>query len=132
VTSEDRLVVHAPDVATWRAWLTAHAESEAEAWLVLEHRDSPRPGVGMAEAVEQALCVGWIDSTRRRHDEHASVLRFSPRRRRSGWSASNRERVARLTAAGLMTPAGLAAVERARALGTWEPRGDVPTARGTG
>lgn len=118
-------VLRAPDATTWRAWLLAHAGTEPEVWLVLEHRDSPRPGIGMVEAVEQALCVGWIDSTRRRHDEHASVLRFSPRRRRSRWSASNRERVARLTAAGQMTPAGVAAVERARAAGTWDP--DVAT-----
>lgn len=117
-------LVTAPDAAAWRAWLLAHCDTEPEAWLVLEHRDSPRPGVGMAEAVEQALCVGWIDSTRRRHDEHASVLRFSPRRRRSTWSASNRERVARLTERGLMTPGGLAAVARARELGTWRPGGE--------
>ncbi|GAA4677066.1 hypothetical protein [Nocardioides nanhaiensis] len=114
-------LVRASDAGAWRTWLLAHATTEPEAWLVLEHRDSPRPGIGMVEAVEHALCVGWIDSTRRRHDEHASVMRFSPRRRRSTWSASNRERVARLTAAGLMTPAGLGAVERARALGTWDP-----------
>ena len=74
------------------------------------------------EAVEQALCFGWIDGLQRRHDEHSARLRFSPRRQKSKWSAPNRERVERMTREGLMTEAGQAAIDRAKADGTW---GDV-------
>ena len=107
------------DAATWRSWLLAHHATAPEVWLVLPHRASGRAGPTYEESVEQALCVGWIDGIRRRHDETASRMRFTPRRPRSGWSDSNRERVARLEAAGLMTPAGTAEVDRARADGRW-------------
>ena len=116
-------VVAAASVAEWRAWLEAHGPTADEAWLLVPHRRSGLPGPTYAEAVEQALCFGWIDGLQRRHDEHHARLRFSPRRKRSRWSALNRERVERLATAGLVTDAGRAAVERARADGTWEPDG---------
>jgi len=113
-------VVAAASAAEWRAWLVEHHESETEAWLVIPHKGSGVPGPTYAEAVEEALCFGWIDGLQRRHDERSARLRFSPRRARSRWSALNRERVARLTAAGRMTATGRAAVERAKADGTWD------------
>jgi uncharacterized protein YdeI (YjbR/CyaY-like superfamily) len=112
-------VVRAASVAEWRTWLAAHARSETEAWLVIPHKNSGIPGVSYAEAVEQALCFGWIDGLQRRHDEHNARLRFSPRRKRSKWSAPNRERVARLVRDGQMTEDGQTAIDRARADGTW-------------
>jgi uncharacterized protein YdeI (YjbR/CyaY-like superfamily) len=101
-------IVTASSVAEWRAWLAEHGRSETEAWLVIPHKNSGIPGVTYAEAVEQALCFGWIDG-----------LRFSPRRRKSKWSAPNRERVERLTREGQMTEHGQAAIDRAKADGTW-------------
>jgi uncharacterized protein YdeI (YjbR/CyaY-like superfamily) len=105
-----------PGVTEWRAWLAGHAEAAGEVWLVVHRRGG---GPSHAEAVEQALCFGWIDSLARRRDAGSFLQRFSPRRAGSRWSELNRDRVARLTEAGLMAAPGLAAVERARADGTW-------------
>lgn len=77
------------------------------------------------EAVEEALCVGWIDSSGKNIDEEHSIQWFAPRRARSAWARSNKERVAKLTAAGLMLPAGLAAIEEAKRSGMWTLLDDV-------
>ncbi len=115
----DTLRVTTP--AEWRGWLVAHADTDSEVWLVLPHKNAQVPGPTYDEAVRQALCFGWIDSHHRKHDEHSSRLRFSPRRARSSWSALNRSRVADLVAAGQMTERGQAAIDLARARGTWQP-----------
>lgn len=114
-------IVTAATTAEWRAWLAEHGGSETEAWLVIPHKNSGIPGLTHTEAVEQALCFGWIDGLRQKHDAHSSRQRFSPRRPRSSWSQPNRERAARLIEQGLMTGAGRAAIDRARADGTWDP-----------
>jgi uncharacterized protein YdeI (YjbR/CyaY-like superfamily) len=81
----------------------------------------PRPGcVRYAEAIEHALCYGWIDSHARKRDADSFYLRFSPRRPRSRWSRLNRQRAAAMTELGLMTEHGRAAIERAKATGTWQ------------
>ena len=87
---------------------------------MIPHKDSAIPGVTYAEAVEQALCFGWIDGLQRRHDEHSARLRFSPRRKKSKWSAPNRDRVAAMTGQGLMTARGQKLVDVAKATGLWE------------
>jgi len=112
-------VVFASTPADWRAWLDQLGSSEREAWLVIFHRDSGTPSVRYHEAIEQALCFGWIDSHHRKRDADSSQLRFTPRTPRSGWSATNRERAARLIEAGLMTDRGQAAIDLAKAKGTW-------------
>jgi uncharacterized protein YdeI (YjbR/CyaY-like superfamily) len=94
--------------AEWRAWLARNHQSETEVWLVIHHKDSPSPSVGYGEAIEQALCFGWIDSQARKHDPDSFRLRFTPRRPRSNWSKVNRGRAARMIELGLMTDAGLA------------------------
>lgn len=104
----------------WRAWLAQHGEAESEVWLVIQHRDSPTPSVRYHEAIEQALCFGWIDGLHRRHDAHSSMLRFTPRSARSTWSAVNRERAARMIEQGMMTGRGQALVDLAKATGTWQ------------
>lgn len=114
-------ILDALDAQQWRAWLTAHADDQPEIWLVLPHKASPLPGPTYEEAVRQALCFGWIDSHHRKHTEHSSKLRFSPRRPLSPWSASNRVRVADLIANGSMTARGQAMIERAHAQETWNP-----------
>src|SRR5689334_8887316 len=112
-------IIEMRDADEWRSWLAANCGSAAEVWLVLPHKGLP--GVRYQEAVEQALCFGWIDGLHRKHDEGHSRLRFTPRRARSSWSASNRDRVARLIEQGLMTPHGQAAVDAAKANGRWSP-----------
>lgn len=111
--------VEAEDRATWRAWLEAHHASARGAWLVTWRRTSGRPHLEYEAAVEEALCFGWVDGKGGRVDDQRTKLYFAPRNPRSGWAATNKARVERLTAAGRMAPTGLAAVRRAKANGTW-------------
>jgi uncharacterized protein YdeI (YjbR/CyaY-like superfamily) len=104
----------------WRSWLAANHATATEIWLVIQHKDSGIPSPRYHEAIEQALCFGWIDSHARKHDADSSVLRFTPRNPRSTWSRVNRERVARMTELGLMTEAGQALIDLARAKGSWQ------------
>jgi uncharacterized protein YdeI (YjbR/CyaY-like superfamily) len=113
------------DRAGWRRWLVDNHATTRGVYLVSWRRTAGRASVSYADAVEEALCVGWIDSSGRNLDDERSIQWFAPRRAKSGWARSNKERVARLTAAGLMLPAGLAAVEDAKRLGTWSMLDDV-------
>jgi uncharacterized protein YdeI (YjbR/CyaY-like superfamily) len=107
------------DSEAWRAWLEAH-HAEPGAWVVLAKKGTTEPtSLSFEQALDEALCHGWIDGRVQRRDETTYRQRFTPRRPRSSWSTSNVARVERLTAAGRMHPAGLAAVERAKANGTW-------------
>ena len=115
---QDAPLVPADDRATWRTWLEANHASATGAWLVT-WRKGHGPVLDYGEAVEEALCFGWVDSTGGRVDERRTKLYFAPRKQRSVWSRSNKERVERLIADGLMRPAGLAAIERAKANGAW-------------
>jgi uncharacterized protein YdeI (YjbR/CyaY-like superfamily) len=102
------------------AWLEANHSSADGVWLKFAKKGSPTATVSYAEAVEEALCFGWIDGQARGHDEHFYLQRFTPRRARSKWSQNNVERADRLIAEGRMHPAGLAAIEAAKADGRWE------------
>ncbi|KAF0959896.1 YdeI/OmpD-associated family protein [Rhodococcus sp. T7] len=112
--------VVARTTAQWRAWLSENSRSEKEVWLIIHHKDSGTPSVRYHEAIEQALCFGWIDGLHRTHDAHSSRLRFTPRTARSSWSRVNRQRAARMIEQGLMTEAGHAAIDLAKSKGTWE------------
>jgi uncharacterized protein YdeI (YjbR/CyaY-like superfamily) len=117
---DDAPLVHADDRATWRAWLEANHTASRGAWLVTWR---PRTGHAYLEyeaAVEEALCFGWVDSTGGHFDDDRGKLYFAPRKPRSGWAATNKARVERLIADGRMASAGLAAIERAKANGSWE------------
>ena len=120
---EDRL--HPSSRAEWRAWLAAHHDRATGVWFVFWKKKTGRPTVAYEEAVEEALCFGWIDGLLRPVDGERSSIRFSPRRRGSVWARSNKERVARLEAAGLMTDAGRRAVEAARSNGSWGALDDI-------
>ena len=120
--------VHAEDRASWRAWLEANHATETGVWLV-SWRKGHGPRVEYEEAVEEALCFGWIDSQGGNIDERRSRQYFAPRKPTSGWAATNKERVERLIAEGRMAPAGLAAIERARANGSWTLLDDVEQGR---
>ena len=104
----------------WRAWLARNCRSEKEVWLVIHHSGSGTPGPRYHEAIEQALCYGWIDSHARKHDADSWILRFTPRKPRSTWSRVNRERAAKMTGQGLMTEHGQALIDLAKATGTWQ------------
>lgn len=122
----DRLEhVHAEDRAAWRAWLVEHHRTARGAWLVSWKAATGRPRIAYDDAVEEALCVGWVDSRPGTVDEERTRLLFTPRKRGSGWSRPNKERIARLVAAGLMLPAGTAVVEAAVADGSWSALDDV-------
>jgi uncharacterized protein YdeI (YjbR/CyaY-like superfamily) len=98
-------------VSEFRAWLSEHHEAAAELWVGFYRKDSGRPSITWPEAVDEALCFGWIDSVRRRIDDQSYANRFTPRRKGSTWSKVNVERVRELTERGLMHPAGLRAFE---------------------
>jgi uncharacterized protein YdeI (YjbR/CyaY-like superfamily) len=111
--------------AEWRAWLAAHHASSPGVWLVTYKKAAGARYLPYADQVEEALCFGWVDSKARGLDAHRSQLLMTPRTPRSGWSRPNKERVARLAAAGLMAPAGLAGVRPAKANGAWSALDDV-------
>jgi uncharacterized protein YdeI (YjbR/CyaY-like superfamily) len=109
-----------PNVAAWRRWLRAHHRSEDGVTLVLAKKGTTSPtSLSYDEALEEALCFGWIDGQVRRRDEATYLQRFTPRRPRSTWSKRNTMLAEGLIAEGRMQPAGLAEVERAKADGRW-------------
>lgn len=109
------------DAAAWRAWLAEHHAEQRGVWLVLAKKGTTEPTtLRYPEAVDEALCHGWIDGQARRRDEATTWQRFTPRRARSPWSARNVGIIDRLVAEGRMHPAGLAEVERAKADGRWQ------------
>jgi uncharacterized protein YdeI (YjbR/CyaY-like superfamily) len=106
--------------AEWRAWLEAnHAQSES-IWLVLPKKGSGIAGVSLSDAVDEALCFGWIDSLPRALDDQRSMLLISPRKAKSNWSAVNKAKIERLAVAGLIAPPGQKTIDLARANGTWD------------
>ena len=110
-----------PDADAWRDWLAAHHDDPVGVWLVLAKRGAAGPTtLTYDQALDEALCHGWIDGQVRRRDEATYRQRFTPRRARSPWSARNVGIVARLVEEGRMRPPGLAEVERARADGRWD------------
>jgi uncharacterized protein YdeI (YjbR/CyaY-like superfamily) len=111
---------HASTTARWRAWLAQNCQSESEVWLIIYHKDCGTPSLGYHEAIEHALCYGWIDSHARKHGTDSSVLRFTPRNPKSTWSRVNRQRAAEMAEQGLMTDHGQALIDLAKANGTWE------------
>ena len=104
----------------WRAWLAQNCRSQKEVWLVIYHTGSGTPSMRYHEAIEHALCYGWIDSQARKRDADSSCLRFTPRNPRSTWSRVNRQRARKMIDLGLMTEHGQALIELARANGTWQ------------
>jgi uncharacterized protein YdeI (YjbR/CyaY-like superfamily) len=115
----ERLRIHPESRVTWRAWLADHAADTQGVWLVSWRKHTGRPAMTYSEAVEEALCFGWVDSKPAKLDEDRTMLYFSPRRRGSAWSRSNKQRIQLLMADGRMTRAGLTVVEQAKADGTW-------------
>jgi uncharacterized protein YdeI (YjbR/CyaY-like superfamily) len=111
--------VHPLTRAEWREWLAANHARTVGVWLISYKKATGKPRFDYEEGVEEALCFGWIDSKGAKLDTERSMLWYAPRKPRTGWSKPNKERVERLLAAGLMTPAGLAKVEAAKQDGSW-------------
>lgn len=115
----DYPIYHAETRAAWRAWLSAYHAAAPGVWLASWKRSTRRPAVAYDEAVEEALCFGWIDSTVNALDAERGLQLLTPRKPRSGWTRRNRALVERLEAEGRMTDAGRRAVEVAKANGWW-------------
>jgi uncharacterized protein YdeI (YjbR/CyaY-like superfamily) len=108
------------DAAEWRCWLEANHATHDGVWLVLHKLDGDVTTLTYDQALDEALCFGWIDGQKKSRDAASFRQRFTRRRSKSVWSARNVSHIARLTEAGLMQPGGLAAVEAAKADGRWD------------
>lgn len=119
--AEEQPELTVADAAAWHDWLTEHHAEQRGVWLLLAKKGTTQPtSLTYDQALDEALCYGWIDGQARRADEHTYRQRFTPRRIRSPWSARNVGHIARLLDEGRMQPSGLAEVERAKADGRWE------------
>lgn len=109
----------------WRSWLGNHHLTEKSVWLVIYKKDSQVPSVTYSEAVDEALCFGWVDSKPNKRDDKSYYQFFSKRNPKSNWSKINKDKVADLSQQGLMAPAGLEMVKIAKQNGTWDALNDV-------
>ena len=124
--SKELLVSPFPHIEEWENWLKDNHDSAKGIWLKLAKKSSGIPSITYEEAVNEALCYGWIDSHKKGFDDHWWLQKFTPRRPNSIWSKRNREKIEALMAGGKMEPAGLKAVEDAKANGQWESAYDSP------
>lgn len=119
------ILLEASDRETWRAWLAESHASETEVWLVYYKGDKSTDGIGYGESVEEALCFGWIDGLAKRIDDDRYTRRFTPRKPKSVWSSSNKQRIAHLLAEGRMAGPGQRVIDAAIADGSWD---EIPDA----
>ena len=110
---DSRKTLYVTSREEWRAWLKKHYKSETEIWLIYYKKHSGRPRISYDEAVEEALCFGWIDSIVKKMDDEKFAQKFTPRRDSSRWSDLNKERLRKVIREGRMTKAGLAKVDLA-------------------
>jgi len=103
----------------WRQWLEANHNSKEAVWVVMYKKGSNKPSISWSDAVDVALCYGWIDSVKRSVDAESSIQFFTKRKPKSGWSKINKAKIDRLTENGLMKPAGQACIETAKQNGSW-------------
>jgi uncharacterized protein YdeI (YjbR/CyaY-like superfamily) len=110
---------YAKDTSTWRKWLQRNHAKEKSVWLIIYHKASATPSVVLADAVEEALCFGWIDSKPNKRDHESYYLFFAPRKQGSVWSKINKQRIEKLMQEGRMDASGLAKIEQAKRDGSW-------------
>ena len=125
MTTKDLPIVPFASRDAWEAWLEEHHAASDGLWLKIAKKGSGIETVSYAEALEVALCYGWIDGQKASFDQDYWLQRFTPRRPRSKWSKVNRQKATELIEAGRMKPAGLREVERAKADGRWEAAYDA-------
>ena len=116
---------HARTRNEWRNWLVEYHQLEKSVWLIIYHKSSDIKSVYYEESVEEAICFGWIDSIAHKRDEESKYQFFTQRKPKSNWSKTNRVRVEKMIAQGLMTPSGLKFIDMAKQSGTWEALVDV-------
>jgi len=120
MSSTELKTYYAKDRKAWRKWLEKnHAKTQC-VWLIYYKKSSGKTRLEYSDAVEEALCFGWIDSTLRPIDDEKYMQRFTPRKPKSGWSGLNKKRIQRMIEQGLMTSAGLEKIELAKKNGSWE------------
>jgi uncharacterized protein YdeI (YjbR/CyaY-like superfamily) len=110
----------------WRKWLDEHHDSESEVWLIFYKRHTGVGSIAHADALDEALCVGWVDSLVKRLDDSRYVIKFTPRKPDSRWSTINRKRYAALKAAGRLKPGGIKRAPTNRSYGPRPPRFEMP------
>ena len=116
---------HAEDQQAWRDWLADHHRSEDHVWLIIYKKESNIPSVYYSEAVDEALCFGWVDSKPNARDDESYYQFFAPRNPKSNWSKLNKQKVERLLKEGKMAPAGLALIKQAKENGSWNALDEV-------
>jgi len=119
-------VLDLPDGPAWEAWLEQHHATEPEVWLRIAKKGSGLASLSIGEALDGALCFGWIDGQRKSFDETYFLQKYTPRRARSKWSKRNVGLVAKLIESGEMQAAGFAEIERAKGDGRWDAAYDSP------
>lgn len=112
--------LHASTRKQWRQWLQKNHAKEKSVWLIIYHKNTGTKTVYYEEAVEEAICFGWIDSIAHKRDAESKYQFFAQRKPKSNWSKANRERAEKMIAAGLMTASGKAMIDLAKQSGTWE------------
>ena len=116
---DDAEQVQPADRTEWRHWLAANHDSSPGVWIVNFTKSSGKQQFTYEDVIEELLCFGWVDSTARKLDDERAMLYVAPRKKNSTWAATNKARVERLVASGLMTTAGIAVIDRAKANGSW-------------
>ena len=104
----------------WRDWLSKNHSTKSSIWLIIYHKNSKKKSIYYDEAVEEALCFGWIDSIAHKRDHESKYQYFTPRKAKSNWSKANKQRVDKMLAQGRMTESGQAMIDLAKRTGTWE------------
>ena len=115
---QERIYIH--DRTAWREWLGKNHSRKTGVWIVFFKKKTGKPSLPYEDAVEEALCFGWIDSLVKRVDEESYIQKFTPRKAASTWSASNKKRVQKMIRQGRMTPAGMLAIDEAKGRGSWK------------
>ncbi|MES2139785.1 MAG: hypothetical protein V4511_08745 [Bacteroidota bacterium] len=119
-TKDGKQTFYASDRKQWRKWLEKNSRIVERVLLILYHKKSSTKSISYDEAIEEALCFGWIDSKANKRDAESYYLQFTPRGPKSKWSRSNRERAEKLTKEGVMTEQGQKMIDIAKSTGKWE------------
>jgi uncharacterized protein YdeI (YjbR/CyaY-like superfamily) len=121
-TKDGKQAIYAKTRKEWRDWLQENNQTEKSVWLILYHKKSKVESINLVEAIEEALCFGWIDSLCKKRDVESFYLTFTPRNpKKSKWSQPNRDRAQRMIEQGLMTEHGQKLIDIAKENGKWEP-----------
>lgn len=121
-TKDGKPAVYAKTRLAWRKWLKQNCETEKSVWLILFHKKSEVKSINYNDAIEEALCFGWIDSLAKNRDAESFYLTFTPRKPKGNWSKLNIERAERMIEQGQMTPHGQKFIDIAKESGKWEAK----------